>query len=407
MKRLAYALYKIVQALLNLIAPIITWPIRIVLHRPNVIILQTYSPFRYGGNPRYLFEYLSKNTQYSVYWVTESEDIRRYLSEQGYRYISSTRFWERFVIAWSAQVVIDSGTSYFNYLNLVPKRAVKICTMHGSGPKLTMHRHRELRRTTHFIKQAHRFDYYSFCTERAKTMLGRNQFLLHSEKMLLLGAPKCDQFYDEKLVTESRLQRRSLNTIVSDLDPEARVIYYIPTYRPYPCQLPLLHLDGFDERMFRMYLEKRNLYFMYSVHSMSAFTKHLESEGRIIYFGFEEHPLVDNNQLLMEADVIVGDYSQLATDVAIMRKPQIFVMPDYDTMDHEKGFAEDMRPLIPGPEATSYAELVGYMDEYLDRPESYRKGYDSRIDLLLNCYMDPTLTNSCERFREFIDGQMK
>ena len=51
----------------------------------------------------------------------------------------------------------------------------------------------------------------------------------------------------------------------------------------------------------------------------------------------------------MEVDLLIGDYSTLSTDFAILKKPQIFVFNDYDMNKTHKGVAEDFLKLLPGP----------------------------------------------------------
>ena len=42
-------------------------PLKYIISKGNVIIIQTYSPFIYCENTKYLYEYLSIHTDYEVY----------------------------------------------------------------------------------------------------------------------------------------------------------------------------------------------------------------------------------------------------------------------------------------------------------------------------------------------------
>lgn len=389
---------------LGIILPVLFYPIRCLYCEKNVIIIQTYSPHRYGGNPRYLFEYLSEKTNYNVYWVTNSEEIRKYLDRKGYKYISNKNIWKKLLVTWSARIVIDSGSVYYNFLNLIPHSAIKICTMHGSGPKLAIFKYKRLQRTISSIKKINKFDFFSFCSKHAEMMIGKNQLLLHSEKMVMLGAPKSDKFYNKKFVEQSYYTKKHISSIIPNYDNNAKFIYYTPTYREYAYKLPIFEIIGFNEQKFQEYLDKNNIYFIYSFHSSSAFTKTLKHSNKIIFFSYEEYPLIDNNQLLMEVDLVINDYSTISTDAAIINKPQLFIMPDYNEMEETRGFAEDMRSMVPGPEVFKFNELVDYINKYLDNPLIYIKENSSRINLLLARYMDNRISNSCELYKNFIDN---
>ena len=90
------------------------FPLKFVISKGNVIILQTYSPYIYCENTKYLYEYLSTKTDYEVYWVTESKEIKKYLDSKGFKYISRSNLFHLIYITLRAKCVIDSGTWYFN-----------------------------------------------------------------------------------------------------------------------------------------------------------------------------------------------------------------------------------------------------------------------------------------------------
>ncbi len=386
---------------------ILAFPIRLLFRKRDVIIIQTHSPFRYGGNPKYLFEYLSQHTQYNVYWVTESEEIKNYLKSNNFKYISSSSLINKIYITWSAKVVIDSGSAFYNYFNLLPSDAIKICTMHGSGPKLTAQKKEKLKDTLKYIKEIHKFNYFSFCTKHAAKMVGREQFLLHSNKTALLGAPKSDQFFNHDFVAGRKKSRPLLNELIPQLDKGTKVIYYVPTFRPYDYPFPLRKLEGFDLEDLISFLEQNNLIFLYSFHSIGKLSLLPSKCDRFRFFSFEKTPLIDNNQLLLEVDLLIGDYSTISTDFAILKRPQLFVMPDYNEMDETKGFAEDYRQLIPGPDVTKYSEFKRLIKYFIEEPNKYTDEYGAKVEKLLNLYMNPNLHNSCERFKQFIHRFMK
>ena len=108
--------------------------------KKNIIIIESFSPNRYGGNPKYLFEYFSYNSNYKTYWITENNEIIKYLESKNLNYISSKNILHKIYVSFYAKIIISSGTDYYNILNLIKENntVVKICTMHGSGPKLSI-----------------------------------------------------------------------------------------------------------------------------------------------------------------------------------------------------------------------------------------------------------------------------
>jgi len=73
---------RIAKIIINNLGFLALFPLRLFIKKANIVILETSSHHRYAGNPKYLYEYLSLNTDYDVYWLTESEDIKQYLDSK-------------------------------------------------------------------------------------------------------------------------------------------------------------------------------------------------------------------------------------------------------------------------------------------------------------------------------------
>ena len=70
------------------------------------------------------------------------------------------------------KIVINAGDGYFNFLNLINKDVIKICTMHGNSPKTT------LPSNYHKNKIGYNdFDYVSFNNKYSSKKIGIDNFL--------------------------------------------------------------------------------------------------------------------------------------------------------------------------------------------------------------------------------------
>ena len=63
------------------------FPLKYFVSKGNVVIMQTYNNYIYCENTKYLYEYLSSETDLNVYWVTENKDIQIYLDSKDYKYM--------------------------------------------------------------------------------------------------------------------------------------------------------------------------------------------------------------------------------------------------------------------------------------------------------------------------------
>jgi CDP-glycerol glycerophosphotransferase (TagB/SpsB family) len=373
-----------------------------LLFRPfikkNIIILQTYSPNRYAGSPRYLFEYLSKNTDYIVYWVTNNKEIKKHIDSMGMAYLPDNIALKLY-ITLKVKIVIDSGTGYYNWLNLVGKDVIKICTLHGSGPKMSLWRTEDLDQQIKTLKIYHNFNYVGFSTKYAQIIIGKGEFLLPSKKMILRGTPKDDILFDSSYLLRRRREKPILNSL--GITHESKCIFYAPTYRPYTYPEPITGISNFDYEELLEFLELYDIYIVYSHHSLSLYDGLLKEADRIKYIDNERWPLLDNNQLLIEVDMMLGDYSTLTTNFSILKMPQLFLVNDYEKYRSVRGVAEDMEPYFVGPKIKTMYELTHFINKYINNENQYRIDYSKGLDKLKNNYVG-SVTKSCERYTNLI-----
>ena len=180
------------KKILNISLLILLKIISFFIRKKNVIIIGTYSRYRYGGNTKYLYEYLSENKNLDVYWLTESKEVINFLESKKLKYLTNKNIIQKIKITLKCRVVIDSGTGHYNPFNYFSsdKKVLKISTMHGSGPKLTVERKKNINDTLDLIKKINSFNCVSFCTEHSRRIIGINQLLLSYDKTKLFGLPK-------------------------------------------------------------------------------------------------------------------------------------------------------------------------------------------------------------------------
>jgi CDP-glycerol glycerophosphotransferase (TagB/SpsB family) len=175
---------------------------------------------------------------------------------------------------------------------------------------------------------------------------------------------------------------------------------YSPTWRPKdnPLSFPLSLLRDFDLVQFDNWLEKNNILFLISVHPLMEDFEDFSNCTNIRYL--DKSPVIDINQLLPEMDLLITDYSSIATDYMLMDRPVIYVMPDYEYYLYDFGLLEDMRENLPGLEAESLIELQSYLLRSLENPQEM---HYERVKYL-NKYYDVNNTNSCENISKFIES---
>ena len=422
---------KFIRNIFQLLFTAIFFPLKYLIKKGRVVVLSGPNKYLYSDNCRYLYEYLSTDKSLRVYWYTDSIDVKEYLKSKGCLYISLSNPLKLIVILLQTRVIFNSGDSYINLFGIIDNSSVhKICLTHGIGPKF------ESMACDQYwgkhIKQTHRFDYINFPSSYAVKQIGLKLYKLPKDKIVSLGYPRCDQFYDSESIHQSFKQKNYIkSTLNCDFDLESKFILYTPTWRPYKYNFPILNMDGFEFTKFNNWLKNKNIYFLSTFHLNEMSDEEVEKikqkseiyidENKVIKNNisikeinnkFERIKMIDKNyqnlfdvnKLMIEIDILLNDYSTTSVDISILNKPQIFFLPDSDIYSKNQDFMENYRNIIPGSEITNYTEFINQLDDIIKNKSKYISKYKSRSESLLDKYLYKKPTCSSRNISNFIQA---
>jgi len=368
--------------------------------RKNLVLFTGTSVSTYNESARYLYEYLLKNEKISVVWITNSKIVCDHLDHLGCPVVMHKSFnglWHYI----RSGVIVFTGTSYPNLFKFVGKSTIKICLYHGMGPRSTNSVDGIMSRDPlDVLRKYHKFDYFNFTSKYTNTVVGRLQFLLPENKRVIFGLPRCDHLFSKDKVEESRINKNQLRELNYAIDESTKCILYSPTWRSdvNSISFPLSEINDFNIYTFDQWLKENNILFLISVHPHMENLEDFSDCTNIQYIN--HNPLIDINQLLPEMDLLITDYSSIATDYMLMDRPVIYVMPDYDYYLYDFGLLEDMRDNLPGLESKNMPDLQDHIVRSLQDPyemQSGRKRY-------LKKYYDVDNFKSCEKISIFIES---
>ncbi len=388
---------KIIRFFADLLSSIIG---NLVPTNKNLVLLHGSTVSSFNESTRYLYEYLLVNSHLSVVWMTDSKVVHDYLSKLDRPVVmhrSINGFWHYV----RAGVVVGNGTSYPTLLKFTGLSTVKICLHHGMGPRSTNSAdEKRIKNSFEILKKYSKFDYFNFTSKYTNTTVGRLQFLIPRSKRIIFGLPRCDHLLNQDVIINSNQEKQQLKNLNYQLKNNTRCVLYSPTWRPKdnPLSFPLSLLRDFSLVQFDNWLEKNNILFLISVHPLMEDFEDFSNCTNIRYL--DKNPVIDINQLLPEMDLLITDYSSIATDYMLMDRPVIYVMPDYEYYLYDFGLLEDMRENLPGLEAESLIELQSYLLRSLENPQEM---HYERVKYL-NKYYDVNNTNSCENISKFIES---
>lgn len=94
------------------------------------------------------------------------------------------------------------------------------------------------------------------------------------------------------------------------------------------------------------------------------------------------------NHLLLASDAAVLDYSSMRFDLALLRRPMVFLVPDLDRYEAGvRGFLYDFRTSAPGPLVATAEEVIAELRDF-DRLAARHVDELDRFNAVFNAYQD-------------------
>ena len=106
------------------------------------------------------------------------------------------------------------------------------------------------------------------------------------------------------------------------------------------------------------------------------------ASDRILLFDYDKKPI---NEMVMEASMMVTDYSSVSWDMYYMEKPIVFYQFDYERYMEEQGSYIDMTTELYGDRAETPEELFSLLLEYVKNGFAEKKKYADLRSTYLPC----------------------
>jgi CDP-ribitol ribitolphosphotransferase len=191
-----------------------------------------------------------------------------------------------------------------------------------------------------------RYDWVVASGEASRTAWSR-AFRTPIDRVLPLGSPRTDVFFDEPAMAAARERVLAKYPALRG----RRVILYAPTFRGRGRgKRPG---GGFDAERVRAALPSTDALVLKSHPNLDPA---LVSTGS---FDVVADPADELNELLIVADVLVTDYSSAIFDAALLRKPLVLLVDDLEAYERDPGLSLDYRTEMIG---TQVRDTQGVID---------------------------------------------
>lgn len=342
----------------------------------------------YNGNPKYLLEFILKNhivPLENMIWIfsnrvsfeSHSVPIKKVMSNsiEGLRQIASSRVW-----------ITDHSYSEFGPNLLRTHKIVQL--WHGVGPKREPSNSVSTLKKRHIRKSWQRFDAI-ISTSAAAVPHYFDFFELQEGKVYFFGYAR-HEFLSKKRNNSfyAETMRRKLSSDQSVLNK--KWILFAPTWRDNG-----LNISNEELKLINDVVNENGGILFVRAHPIFGDQLPLLNKGY-----FDASKVGDIIEYLPAFDGLITDYSSIAYDFAILRKPMVFYLFDYEEMNRERGLNFVCPDDYPGHVAFNLEELEHGLFEVL-------KGNSKNIEPVLKKFYPDDIESACRKTADLIIDLMK
>lgn len=300
-----------------------------LLDTQEVVILQTPNcPVNFSGKNRIVLNFTPKNIKQFVQSI--------------------------YHLATSSHIIVDN---YYAFLSVTDfKTDVKCIQLwHAAGAfkKFGLEdatiKNRTKTANERFQKVYDRFDNIVVGSDRMADIF-KKAFGSNVDRFIYSGIPRTDFFFDSNQLKHAKDKFDTDFPMINN----RKVLLYAPTYRDNELNSTSLHID-----IDRLYQSFKNEYILL-LRLHPAVSSSFENKYPGFIFNVTEYPNI--NHLLVGADILITDYSSIPFEYALLNKPMLFYLYDFETYKKDRGLFFDHPDKYPGSVATTTNELISLIE---------------------------------------------
>lgn len=350
---------------------------------------------RFGDNTAYLYLHLSARAgSQRCVWITGSTALKDRLEAAGLRaekrwsirgMRTSLRAGWYVVSSYTSDVNrwLADGATVLNLWHGVPLK--KIERDIDSGPLRRIYQERQPMKLA-FGDQTRTPDFLLSPSEFIAGRCFASAFAIPTDRCLPFGYPRTDHFL-------APIDEPPHDALIADrarwagLHERERVVGYFPTWR-----------DGDTSRNLPGGIDLAELALrLGTVGAHLVFKPHIVSESPDPIPGVTMLAREDDaDAYLPLCDVLVTDYSSLAFDFMLLRRPVVYFVPDLAEYAGYRGFYFPPEEMMPGPIVRDAEQLFAALERALD------SGPDPRAAEVVELVWGDSDGTSCERLERFL-----
>ena len=209
-------------------------------------------------------------------------------------------------------------------------------------------------------------------------------FGMDIENVKATGMARTDIFFNQEYIRQKREELYQEYPYLKD----KKVILFAPTYRGVSLKHSYYDYEELDVEKIYQEFANENYIFLFKWHPGHYYQ--MQKQGIIPYdlekyenFFYDFSDKRDINELLLITDVLITDYSSVIFDYALLNKPVVYFVYDYDVYQQDRGLYFELEDYIYGDIAKTSEELIDAIQNAKvleDKRETFMKKFMSKCD---------------------------
>lgn len=334
----------------------------------NIILFSSFGGKKIDDSPYEIFKEMKKRDtfrNFRLVWATDRNKSESIVDD-----VISINSIEFFKIAIQSKLWITNSSMQRGLL-LKKNETIYLNTWHGTPMKYMGSDILDKNQDFQIREDKKDVDFFLVQGSFEKNIF-KNAFSMDENQFLSLGYPRNDRL--TKLdISQIKLIKDKLG-----ISKEKKIILYAPTFRPEVT-------DKKGRIVFDPQFEIRKLVDNIGSEYVLLIRAHYEAYIPNIDIGYKNQVInVSNysnlNDLLIISDLLISDYSSIFFDYALLSRPMIAYVYDYNEYSETRGLYFDIRNFLPS--ASTMDELIGLISnldisskKYIEKTERFQKRF--------------------------------
>ena len=353
----------------------------------NLWIFGSWGGDTFSDNTKYLFLHIVENHKnIECFWVTRNKKVFEDLLNLNLPvvYLFSLK---GIVTCIRAGKQLTTHSLY-DISPTLTKGAVHYCLFHATFPLKKMEfgylKNTWKKKILLLIHKPFAFDKpdYSICSSDVTSSVIQSALGLDRSKIFKTGYPRSTYINKDIYLETDKL----IIEKVCNFDEFKNLIYFVPTFRDDK------NFDwfafGFNRKKLIHFLEMTDSVLVFRFHPFELSkieSKQKFKHERII---FESHSISDPYPLLLNASVLITDYSSIFADFLLLNRPLIFSNFDHlNYIKNERSLYWNYNDVTPGYKASDWDSLIKALNKILVNNEDLHKA--ERSFMIKKIYQQP------------------